>query len=95
MALVAPLPNQVRCTNTHLPRQAGPSTDGDAACAAWVRSTASALSPHVAGCYVNEVMMDSPGQLGRCYDAATRVRLEALKARVDPQGLLRALDWEG
>ncbi|KAG2434472.1 hypothetical protein HYH02_012301 [Chlamydomonas schloesseri] len=71
----------------------GPAADGDAAHAAWVRAAAAGLGPHVAGLYVNEVMHDQPGnsQVRASYEAAAYSRLQALKARADPGGLLRAL----
>ncbi|GLI70648.1 hypothetical protein VaNZ11_015581 [Volvox africanus] len=65
--------------------------DGDAAHVAWVRLCSASLEPYTLGLYVNEVMHDEPGQVRRSYEELSYMRLQALKKRVDPSGLLRAL----
>ncbi|GAX77031.1 hypothetical protein CEUSTIGMA_g4478.t1 [Chlamydomonas eustigma] len=67
----------------------GAEVDGDEHHIAWVRNTSSAMKPWVTGCYLNEIMLDQPGQVELCYDHDDLVRIRQLKARVDPQGLLR------
>ncbi|GIL82607.1 hypothetical protein Vretimale_11978 [Volvox reticuliferus] len=71
--------------------QAGPDADGDAAHVAWVRSCAASLEPYTVGLYVNEVMHDEPGQVRSSYEELSYMRLQALKQKFDPSGLLRAL----
>lgn len=42
-------------------------------------------------CLPQQVMHDQPGQVTKCYDKETLLRLQQLKACCDPLGLLRAL----
>jgi hypothetical protein len=75
------------------PRSAeGPTAaDGDVAHVSWVRRVEAAVGPAAVGLYVNEVMLDRPGQLERCYGLETLMWLREVKARTDPANLLPPL----
>lgn len=72
----------------------GAKEDGDEANVAWAKSFRSAIKPFRTSTYIGESMFDEadkgtlpPG----CYPPEAYARLRALKAKMDPHGLLQQL----
>ena len=59
----------------------------DALHLAWLRSGVDAVAAATLGHNIGEADLARPGWVARCYSAQARLRLEALRAAYDPEGV--------
>lgn len=71
----------------------GAAVDGDAVHVAWVRDIIAQLEPLSLGYYINILDFEHPEDTRNSFPAENWVRVEAAKARYDPDNLFRELDF--